>query len=403
MSSFTCAGCEQEFEGLSAEMLENRYGEYFYFCAECAGKFSICYECGEPNKEVFEIDDIVMCRNCRSEYCIRCSDCGTWVYSETSYCVGDNRLVCAECFEDYYYCEGCGEYVPEDHVCPYVSIHNYNAKFWDIFPNFAAANNGPLFGMEFELEVNSEYKDEAAVDFCDLFKVPCFAKEDGSLGSGGIEINFAPLSFQEVEEKLLSVFESESMNEWVSDYSATSWDNGRCGIHIHVSRDQLDESDITLIQSIIFSEYNYEYIRRLSGRDSGYGYIRSGRPTTYFGEFANTYGDVSQEFVQKYLDKFSRVLCTWLSPTAIHDRYEGVNLIPRNTIEFRLFRGTFYTKRVRAYFQFLRTLIEYVKGFSGFGRSIGEYADAFEIAKIENIRDKANQLGFSEVTDFISE
>jgi hypothetical protein len=47
--------------------------------------------------------------------------------------------------------------------------------------------------------------------------------------------------------------------------------------------------------------------------------------------------------------------------TAYAGRYRAINLEPRHTIEFRLFRGTLKVSTIRATLQFVQTAIEFAK------------------------------------------
>ena len=96
-------------------------------------------------------------------------------------------------------------------------------------------------------------------------------------------------------------------------FNAQSYTSDRCGLHVHISRNgenwQLNEHTIALIVCFVNLPKHKRFIECIAGRH------------------ANTY----TTFQNKHLATAHR-------PTG--DKYEAVNLNHRNTLEFRIFKGT---------------------------------------------------------------
>jgi hypothetical protein len=123
---------------------------------------------------------------------------------------------------------------------------------------------GPLyFGIELEVESKPSYGRGDAVSraYSLLGSNYIVCKSDGSLdGERGFEIVTRPDS-REVHEKKWDEYLAQAGN------SVTSWQSGRCGMHIHASRSALTQLQLGKMLVLVNHENNQEMVTRVAGRN----------------------------------------------------------------------------------------------------------------------------------------
>jgi hypothetical protein len=167
------------------------------------------------------------------------------------------------------------------------------------------------FGIELEVGTDKGYDTDdcarvmadALSDKDDFAKYGVF-KHDGSIECGGFEVVTRPDS-PAVHKRIWT----SALNDPEVTRHMSSWSNGYCGMHIHVSRKPLSALWIGRILVTVNSPDMSRIVSSVAGRKgSRYAVFQDKRLTSGKSQYG--------------------------------DRYEAVNTSGSNTIEFRIFRGT---------------------------------------------------------------
>lgn len=352
---FVCECCGEIFNKEEEEFFI--YDGKFY-CESCfEDNFTTCDECGEvfPRDEVayYESVDRMLCDDCREENYFYCANCGQLEYNSNSYCSADGDIceycadyeytTCDHCGErvhndcirydeddDYYYCEECYSNHQTRAIHSYHHSHNHSVQF------FGGTDDGnTLFeGVELEID-NGEDREETASEMLECMPNNFITMEnDGSLDCG-----FENITQPATLEYHMSIRANyEDMFAIAKDNGFRSHNTNTCGYHIHFNRsffeDKHDENVAKLLylvekfwdELVKFSRRNYDNLDR----------------------WAKKYDKTPDEVVE---DMKCRNL----------DRYHAINLTNRNTIEFRMFRGTLKSETFFATLQLVDTIVRYVK------------------------------------------
>lgn len=183
----------------------------------------------------------------------------------------------------------------------------------------------------------------------DLFRF----ENDSSLRNG-FEIITAPMSKQywqtlgfEALKKLIQKLEN------ASNHQITSWDNGRCGLHIHFNKSDLNfQEQYEILQFMI---KNKTFINTISGRKN----FKYCKPAVI--EYYNI--DYQREMIENT------------------DRRLSINFI-NDTIEFRFYRGTLKTENIKAGVDLIENIILYCK------KCVKEENESTLLGLIKYIEDK---------------
>lgn len=359
-----CAGDEITYAGES-------------YCEDC---MVTCEYCGESvpsdetvvsNLEERYVVERVACESCAEDYFYRCDCCDSWISDDGVWAHDDDRAICNRCSDNYYVCYDCGSIIhvddayyserDDEHYCEHCYYNNghnrsgnisdyghdqfrkgyYAREFKEMEDECGVSR---YFGVELEVD-NGRDRDNLADDLFseiddsyELFK----CKTDGSLGCEGLEIVTFPCSFRFMMEQY--PFEDIARIAVRNDYR--SHDAGTCGLHIHVSRAGLGESDmeqdLTVAKLMILFDRFWEKLVRFSRRNiEQMSWCK--KPDVYTDADENGTDD---EIVGKAKE--------W------RDRYHAINLTNSQTIEFRLFRGTLKVSTIKASIQFVNCMIDFV-------------------------------------------
>lgn len=203
-------------------------------------------------------------------------------------------------------------------------------------------NTNRYFGIELEIDSTRGPKNKMATQLnyllndCDYNKLVKFEK-DGSLSDNGIEIIFQPMTMNFINSK------REVINKalkHIDTHDYTSHDNGKCGLHIHVSRDAFEDDDLDKIM-LIFENFKNELITFSRRKES---------QMTWTKFITDTVGwdKISYDYIKHNKDD-----CT--------GHHVVINNYNRNTVEFRLFRGTTNKITFYACIQLIDNLLSLVK------------------------------------------
>lgn len=339
---------------------ENGESELEGVCMECV---VICEECGETVLEysaTYVGNDDYVCAECFSEKYTTCDDCGGIMLISESHNVYNRRNreveVCTNCYEsNYITCESCGETYHEynvtysDDACGYYcescyeeidsscAIHDYSYKPDPIF-----YGTGNLFmGVELEMDIPSSLSSSHSCDNESVFNVlndrnEFYAKHDGSLNNG-FELVTHPCTLEYHMSGIWTDTLKNAVREGFRGHQVST-----SGLHVHVNRTAFD-GDLAIAKAIIFIEKNYREVYKLSRRAS-VDYCRR-----YFDDSEITKD--SQDMMQKFNGKRQ-------------ERYKNVNLLNRNTVEFRIFRSTLKENTFYATLQFVEAIVKIANKYS---------------------------------------
>lgn len=327
------------------------------------------YQVEEPDPDCYEYlehDDcwaheslVRYCRGDGSTHWV--DDCSMWEgdwYSDTW--LDDNTFFC-DCCEQRLHndrygsdgrCEDCDGEEERNR------LRSYNDKS---AASFRPEKNVPLkFGIELEVESRDA---NSAVELCESIfpKNYVVYKEDGSLDDEGFEIVTRP-DAPEVHKRIFSEFLSSKEVR----RTLTSWNSGNCGVHIHVSRAPLSPLWVGRILVMINSPEMRSIVSKVSGRyNTSYAGIRS------------------KKLVDGKKGKDER-------------KYDAVNNSPRDTIEFRLFRGTLVKESFLRYIEFVESVLAFTSPATTGNKDVSspkkyldfvskrrkEYTNLFEFLKV---------------------
>lgn len=300
--------------------------------------------------EICYVGDQPVCRSCAETETLVCSRCGERIWENDNY--GDeDTVLCSSCYEDHYVrCARCGRVVPyaavyytnedEDEETPYCEqcyseykdvIHCYSYK---PVPQFCG--EGPLY-MGVELEADDGGKSAAnARKLLAVFNRDCaygYIKSDGSLDDG-LELVTHPCTLSEHRnkvpwEKVLQKFRALG---YMSHQSRT------CGLHVHVNRTAFGRTEQQQEEKIGHVLYLFERFWQEMLRFSR-------RTQSQVEQWAARYGykETGREILEDAKNSYK-------------GRYTCINLTNRNTIEFRIFRGTLKYNTLIATLQFVEKL-----------------------------------------------
>ena len=371
-STNICAHCGEAIpDGQGVEVEGALYCER---CFDCL--FTTCDECGEviPIDDAIQFDGRTYCESCECECLIWCEHCRNYEYHDNARqvqtdhrsfewwcdtCVrryatqcddcydvfsddyfndegirdAHSNYICHRCRENYYYCEECGEYYHYDEYDTDAEMCNdcaekrghYLIKSYHNAPRLYFYGNAPhgaqWRGIGFELEIDRDSRDaddeRATVDALEAIAGGhLFYERDGSLDYG-FEIISHPHTLAEFERlPIAEILDACKKNGY------TSHDNGRCGLHFHISRAMFgatEEKQARAIAKLLrFFDTHYSDILKVSRR------TREG----------------AERWAARYCCESIDEAREYASGKKCAGRYCAVNLTNRATVEVRIMRGT---------------------------------------------------------------
>ncbi len=206
-------------------------------------------------------------------------------------------------------------------------------------------NSRRYFGIELEIDKNSSYssdtRDRMATKLHNIlnengeYNSLVKFENDGSLSSNGIEMIFQPMSYQYILEKKEKIFEALST---IDNNGYSSHDAGTCGLHIHVSRSEINNDTLDRIL-MIFENFKNELI----------AFSRRNEAQMRWCKFMcdNTRGDSIDKTTCEQARRYGN----------INGHHYVINNQNTNTVEFRLFRGTTNKRTFMAAIQLVDNIV----------------------------------------------
>ena len=374
-----CDRCGKWYDPSEEDMAE--YDDQF-FCEDCAHDLSLtqCDECGEWYRERdlafvnggWRRGDYYLCESCletalEREDVFFCDDCNEYYRSDehNMYYTHDGSTVCGSCRADHYgLCEDCGELFYTDDLvwnddddCAYCESCNENHQHYSGIhdygyrpaPVFHGINHTPRFGdpltIGFELEVdNGDDEDACAEAITDAFDDDTlYLKDDGS-------VSFEIVTHPHTLKAYMTELDLDELCSIPGEYGFSSHTAGTCGLHMHVGRAQLGDTrddQFKVISRIVLLMYrHWDSLVKFSRRRDSQLDRWARKPQLSFDTNNVRYDE----------DKLESAVRSYYSCIG---RYQALNLEPRGTIEFRLWRGSLNPNTVRATLQLTHNIVRY--------------------------------------------
>ena len=329
-----CAACNK------FKSLNNRWGfviDLGKVCPTCLTKYKFCSICDRYDTELFDSPDerkiCKHCLQCRVKVCAHCNktvwEMGGISWDDVFYCercVPEIFIDCNRCHNRFMmntsHCENDTWYCAECYPVRDITIHPHSYKpTW----NMCGANPTRLFfGVELEVECKDINKSLRVVG---VEKGDRIIKHDGSIRHG-FEIVSAPCTLRYHQRK----FGWGKLCKALKTLKCTS-DNKTCGLHVHMTK------TFSKMEELRFSTFMYhhiDFLRVLSRRDENH--------------FAQLPNDIWTRIQKRKEVK--------------GERYELINWVNENTVEFRLPKGTLRPEVILATVEFCDAVIFYTRGKS---------------------------------------
>ena len=365
----TCAYCGRTIDVDELTYDVSVYGTIEVWCEDCADAHAVeCERCGAlvSDDEVTSVhawygrgfSEQMWCEDCTNDHATECDDCGEyWADNEviTGFMWnGSHVSLCPDCYDNYYRCEDCGDFVSSDDAewhnhdvyCPNCIDnhrgvlesynHTHGTPFWRCDPahDFHLISepcpHGTLmyFGVELETDDNDD-AEALAQDIIDEIggdKVCC--KRDSSLDCEGVEIVSQPMEL----DAHVSLWERVALI--VRKHNGRSHDAGTCGLHVHVSRSALRDGAVYRMDRLLqrFATQFIRFSRRSLSSINRWCAIESG------------------DELAKIADVNARK-AAWSDKKRWCGRYVALNTVPTATVEFRLWRGSLNLETICASIQ----------------------------------------------------
>jgi len=261
-----------------------------------------------------------------------CNDCSINI---TEYSVCGGSRICFDCRDNnYFYCDGCDEYVHENYqshydsdYCEYCDCNRDDDEDDSIIKSYSYKPSKPQFmkvkkektGLFYGLELEIE-RVKSTVDVYKLAKEidssNWYFKNDGSL-SNGFEIVTHPMTYNYID-KNKNLF--SNMLKIIKQNNYKSFNTKSCGMHIHLSKNCFGTWQ--LYRFMNFFMKNQDFILKISQR----------KPDNL-----NSWASIENDDTKTLIKKAKR-------KAGNQRRYVAINLQNSSTVEIRIFRGTLNEK-----------------------------------------------------------
>lgn len=265
-----------------------------------------CERCEEKTGELFPVNTSrremeEWCETCRDNHAFTCEGCDAVFSTDDCYSNPNTGDGC--------YCESC---------CPNEE-HGIIRDYGDDVDTTPIGTPPHFYGVELEVECgcDCEKKAERVQSLLGDFAI---IKEDGSIDAG-FEIVTRPASLAKQIELWQPFFERGTKG-------LSSFNTKTCGLHVHCSRRPLTQLQIAKVVCFVNAAHNRKFMSALANRTSS-------RWAAYHAKRLAEGNKTNPE------------------------RYEAVNLQNRNTIEFRIFKGTLKKESVFKAIEFCDALIHF--------------------------------------------
>ena len=288
----------------------------------------ICAHCYDGHLEEDSRTVIVTRNSGRQQWCSRCaSNTRVWECPSCHVLSLDNANTSTRF--DGRRCPAC---TPANAPDIFGRLLNYSDRSIGSVP--PKDTSSVLFGIEVEVHVTQNQSRDTAISELHRLVGPGYyvTKPDGSVANG-FEIVTRPDSMDTHREEWYQIFEAIERSSFLKSY-LRSCDSPRacCGIHCHVDKSMLGQLQLAKLNMFVNHPNNRAFMVKVAGRDS------------------NSY----TSFQDSVTIKDGARLKISTSP----QRYVALNVC-RNTVEFRMFRGTLNPKDFYRNLDFLESVVEW--------------------------------------------
>lgn len=319
-----CDTCDHTFEEGDTYHEGRRLGP---LCETCYDDLQVCEECNTilpPGCEfTADNDDGPFCESCYFETFSRCESCDREIdrrIEDLEYGHNDERI-CENCYESNPRGINNWDYTPELNYHG-TSLNGHRIRF--------RRNDAPYIGFELEVENYRNRKSNTEMAEALVEQVGgdlIFCKDDGSLHNG-FEIASHPFTWA---WWVKNRGKFDSLFELLPKYGFRSSRTSTCGMHVHLTRTSFHTSQLYKIIKLVYDHqpWSEKIAQRQSTQYAAYtinGQERGEMRSLVAKAQPNSYDD------QKYV--------------AINTRSD------RNTVEYRLFRGTLRKERFHKNIEF---------------------------------------------------
>ncbi|WP_289227050.1 amidoligase family protein [Parabacteroides goldsteinii] len=318
-----------------------------------------CESCGQPFPlaQLTGFDGSQLCPDCLESGTLFCARCGTRIWREDN--AGNPEApLCQSCYDRFYInCSNCGRVLHQDEACfdrsdnAYCSscyhrvqrYHSINDYYYKPVPIFCGKGTR-FFGVELEIDEGGEDSENASelMEIANRDAEIAYCKHDGSLHDG-FEIVTHPMTLDFHRNEM----PWEALLQRAVSLGYLSHQAGTCGLHVHVNRTAFGSTEVrqdaAIARILYFFEKQWDELLKFSRRTS-----------QQLNEWAMRYGYKEQPC--EILDHAKK---------GCHNgRYSCVNLQNRDTIEFRIFRGTLKWNTLIATLQLVNWICDVAISFS---------------------------------------
>jgi len=313
-----CTYCGED-DGGNGVLSSGEGGELV--CEDCAVSCEHCGATVAENDAIEVMGGEFWCDYCVSDQLRRCDDCGEytddWYVCDHSLSLGRVEYeVCLPCYQEEH--SSCGN----DSV-----IHDYSYK-----PTPQFIGKGPrFFGVELEIDGGGEDPENASTILeHSKGEALFYIKSDSSL-SDGMEIVTHPASV----DYQLHRMPWDDIAQTARELGYKSHDAGTCGLHVHVSRAALGRTraaqELTISKLIVLLWRHWEPLFKFSRRDS------------------------PRWCHQQY--SFETLSKAGLDDAKTKGHSTALNVSNRDTVEFRMFRGSLNIQTLKAAISMVNVLV----------------------------------------------
>lgn len=308
-----CSSCIRQCDNCEEPVCEN----CSHYCDVCGN--TVCDNCTVSCRSCGE----TFCSNCLSE----CANCGrNYCRSCLSECENCGDVFCCNCFNsDCNCCESCcsDNEIDLNDFSEDPKILDYNASAqWEFHKQ--PWENTTYMGIELEMGFPESSKQKIFKETAEYLHGKHIWKYDSSINGHGAELVITPHTLQSYRKiDFRKYFKSITEN-----HGARSYDNGNCGLHVHVNAETISDKD-------------YNKLRRFYCKHR---------------KFIQKFGKRSNDAMEHYC----AIPAAWDS-SCWFSHYSAINPSGKGTYEFRAFRGTLKYDRFKSSLMFVQAIIEFVK------------------------------------------
>jgi len=361
-----------------------------------------CVICSDPTyiEHSLPINNGYACHIC-SLGIIKCTTCDTRLIESESHPAIDGSLFqrCPACFEaaGYYLCLGaCQAWVPNEDDCDCTGVlpYDYTPNHFKYLTSRREGNVNqdkvPFFGIELEVEAQrkSTSKKAGARLVQKLASEWSYTVHDGTLlgdgpgygtspynGSLGFEIVTHPFTFAWFNERWDDI---ESLLVKLSSKGYRSWEGGRCGIHINISRRPMSEGHQTKFINFF---YDHQKLACCVGQ----------RPVGSLG--VQKYAAFDKENRAQFLSSKVRSHINPGIPGNKH--YVALNANKPSRLEARWFRGTLNPFSFRKNVEFIHSVWYFTKAYG--------FSSANEVNYVSWLQDAQHSNQYKNIRKYLTD